>query len=328
MNIKNPETNQLPEGVKMDDIVQAIDSSGYPLQTIIAQKLLERHFHIQDEWSYLDSQSDTLRTMDIIANKRLWDKKEYQPRIRPELNLLIECKQSILPYIFFLNSTKPYLYEFPLIAGVPNEMIKISSNDTKSTFTVPIYTAIGLHNEIFFRETPEFCSTFSKCSRKGKNIELSGSEAYNGLVFPLIKAAQYFERSHRPKPSHLYFDGHLTIPLGIVDAPMLGVRVSENGNEIFPLPWVRVLKHEAIENDDTHEKQKLMAIDVVHKDYFDIYMEEQLIPFAKLFGERIHKHEKVLLNGKGFIRNMEKKWPTTDIEERIENNRYFGTKNI
>lgn len=39
MKIQNPETNQLPQGVEIDDIKQAIDSSGYPLQTKIAQKL-------------------------------------------------------------------------------------------------------------------------------------------------------------------------------------------------------------------------------------------------------------------------------------------------
>ncbi|GAB3807107.1 hypothetical protein [Virgibacillus kimchii] len=316
MYINNPATNQLPQGVKIDDIKQAIDSSGYPLQTIIAQKLLEMHFGIHDEWSYIDNQSNSLRTMDIFASKALWDIEKYQPRIRPELNLLIECKQSNLPYVFFLNSTKPFLYNFPLIGGVPKENISITSNSTRDTYMTPVYATIGLQWEKFFRETPEFCSTFSKGSRKGKNIELSGSDAYKGLVLPLIKAAQYFESSQKPKPSHWYFDAHLTIPVGIVDAPMFGVRVLEEGNEVFPLPWVRVLKHESIE-DDVYNNQKIYALDIVHKDYFDEYMAEQLIPFAKLFGERVHKHEKVLLSGKGFVKDMENPW-SHSFEERLE----------
>lgn len=317
MKIQNPETNQLPQGVEIGDIKQAIDSSGYPLQTIIAQKLLEKHFMIQDEWSYVDSQSNSLRTMDIIANKRLGDSEVYQPRIRPELNLLIECKQSNLPYIFFLNSNKPFRYEFPVIAGVPNKEITISSNDTMSTYTNPVYATLGLEKESFFREIPEFCSTFSKCSRKGKNIELSGSDAYNGLVFPLIKATQYFEKSQISKPSAVYHDAHLTIPVGIVDAPMFGVRVLEKGNDLFSIPWVRVLKHESFENDEANNNQKLYALDVVHKDFFDTYLNEHLFPFAKVFSERVHKHEKVLLTGKGFIRDIESQWPNS-FEERLE----------
>ncbi|RAZ73460.1 hypothetical protein [Planococcus halotolerans] len=317
MKIQNPETNQLPQGIEINDIKLAVDSSGYPLQTIIAQKLLDKDFMIQDEWSYVDSQSNSLRTMDIVAQKMLWNLEKYQPRIRPELNLLIECKQSNLPYIFFLNNTKPIRYEFPIIAGVPHEEITISSNDTISTYINPVYATLGLEAEAFFRETPEFCSTFSKCSRRGKNIELSGSDAYNGLVLPLIKATQYFESSQKSKSSAVYHDAHLTIPLGIVDAPMFGVRVLEKGNELFPLPWVRVLKHESFENNEAYNNQKLYALDVVHKDYFDTYMNEHLIPFAKVFSERVHKHEKVLLAGKGFIRDMESQWPPS-LEERLE----------
>ena len=113
----NPPTNKLGSGLTEADVLDAVSKSGYPLQTIIAN-FLRPQFHVQEEWSYDDKDTHEPRTMDILAEKWLWDINQEQPRVRPALDLLVECKQSALPYVFFLSSSKPLVPHFPRLTGL------------------------------------------------------------------------------------------------------------------------------------------------------------------------------------------------------------------
>lgn len=100
----NPNTNKLAAGVNEADVLGAITKSGYPLQNIVADYCEKGAFRTVEEWSYLDKDSGQLRTIDVKAEKPLFDSKEgAKIRVRPGLVLLIECKQSQLPYVFFLS---------------------------------------------------------------------------------------------------------------------------------------------------------------------------------------------------------------------------------
>ena len=93
----NPTSNQLGPGLTEDQVRTAVERSGYPLQTIVGNLLRskpdtkEEKFCVQEEWSFVDPETNELRTIDLRAELRLhsWD---IEPRVRAHLNLLIECK--------------------------------------------------------------------------------------------------------------------------------------------------------------------------------------------------------------------------------------------
>ncbi|WP_121810227.1 hypothetical protein [Mucilaginibacter kameinonensis] len=313
---ENPPTNILPNGLAEADIDKAITKSGYPLQLIIGEKLRKR-FHCQDEWSYIDSDSHEIRTMDILASARLYTfDNDNQPRVRPELNLLIECKQSDLPYIFFLTPDKIFTNDFPLVAGLFSKNLKVVSDYDPSSWHFSVIHALQLQEQEFLNGDVPTCFTFSKCVRKGPDVILSGTDGYNNLVLPLLKALKHFDASEVPPKTAHYFDAHLCLAIGVLDAPMIGVTVTETGHISKLLPCVRVYRHDSIEHKDWSQRSKLSAIDLVHKDYFDQYMEEKVIPFAKRYSELVLKHGTVLAEGKAFVKGMgDNSW--TDIEPRL-----------
>ena len=100
----NPGSNKLGSGVTEKAVNEAVAKSGYPLQTIIARSLRGQEFGVNEEWSYIDRDTSDLRTLDIMAAKLFYDFESEPTRVRPTLNLLIECKQSNLPFIFFSAS--------------------------------------------------------------------------------------------------------------------------------------------------------------------------------------------------------------------------------
>ena len=241
---ENPSSNRLTPGVSVEVLADAIHASGYPLQLQVAQNLSEG-FYIQEEWSYIDHQTQVPRTIDLVASRELFEWKDPQPRVRPELNLVIECKQSDLPYVFFLSDRHPRLPDFPTISGLKAKNVVITSDDDPSSWHIPPLGALGLDQHSFLSDSVPFCVTFSKCVRHGKKLTLSGSDPYQNLMLPILKAADHFDQTQIPPPTAHYFDGHLVIGVGVLDAPMVGVRLTDSGpnTELLvphPVSWTHV----------------------------------------------------------------------------------------
>ncbi|MFC8688777.1 hypothetical protein [Brevibacillus porteri] len=312
----NPSTNILSNGVNEDDVLKAIVNSGYPLQNVITEKL--KAFNVTEEWSFVDRDTLDLRNIDILAELELYDYNKYpDTRVRPALSLLIECKQTTLPYVFFSTNHVPYMPHFPMYSGLfENEYIRIKSDNTRSTWSLSINDIFDLRQNEFISNAPLYSKIFSKCVRKGKEIELSGSETYNSVILPLTKALSHYTNVVEPPKTAYYFDCYMTLGVAIIDGPMIGVNVNEEGNNIGYAPWVRVLRHEHEEGKRNKQRGKHYVIDVVHKDYFNTYIDQHLMPFANIFGKLALKHARVLANGKGTIKGMNNT-PLNDLEQRL-----------
>ncbi|MGC2194072.1 MAG: hypothetical protein WA628_05310 [Terriglobales bacterium] len=312
---KNPKTNQLGQGIDEAQVYAAIEKSGYPLQTRVAE-ILRPSFEVQEEWCYVDRDTRELRSIDLRAWRILhgW---EPQPRVRPHVDLLVECKQSQLPYVFFLSPGKPHMIvDFPVIAGLRNDQITISTDDDASRWNLTVINTLSLSADAF-RQEPVHCNTFSKCVRKGPNIELSGVDAYSSLILPLIKALQHFEVAETAVQTAWYFDAHLLVALGVLDAPMISSAVDDDGKTTLTLlPWVRVLRHEYSDKAERWDKNRVRAVDIVHKDFLGTYLKTHLLPFAERFSERVLRHPTELATSKGFIAGMGADWHT-NLEARL-----------
>jgi hypothetical protein len=312
----NPATNAIGAGVTDAMVEQAISASGYPLQLVVSQ-LLSNDFALQEEWSFVDPDTGSARTIDLVASKRLFEWKEPQPRVRPALNLVVECKQSELPYIFLLSESHPWLPYFPVISGLSSIKVVLTSDDDPSSWSHRPLEVLGLSRHPFLVDSVPFCMTFSKCVRKGSDLVLSGSDPYQSLVFPILKATGHFDKIQTPPSTAHYFDCEMVIGLGVLDAPMVGVRLTDTGAKAELLPWVRVVRHQPCDGDHKYDKSQVFGIDIVHKDYLEMYRDQHLMPFAAEFSHLVLKHPDVLAEARGFAKGLgENSW--TDIEPRLQ----------
>ncbi len=316
--VENSRSDALGPGVTDQMVENAITTSGYPLQLLVSSMLRESFF-LQEEWGYIDSDTRSTRTIDIVASRQLYDLKQDEPpaRIRPELHFIIECKQSELPYIFFLSDGKPWVHHFPGIAGLKNNEIQITSDDDPATWSFDPLHLIGLDQSPFLTEAAPVCITFSKCVRKSPNLVLDGSNAYNSIMSPILKAIAHFEKVQHPPTTAYYFDCQLVIGLAVLDAPMVGVRITKTGQERTRLSWVRVVRRQPHEGIHKYDNSRVFGVDIVHKDYLQAYIQQHVLPFAEQFAERALRHAQVLADGKGFISGMgSNSW--TELEERLQ----------
>jgi hypothetical protein len=58
----------------------------------------------------------------------------------------------------------------------------------------------------------------------------------------------------------------------MLESPMIAVNVSEQSHELILLPWVRLVKHEPLEETNPFFVPKIYAIELIHKDYFSDYL--------------------------------------------------------
>ncbi|HYT44268.1 MAG TPA: hypothetical protein VEP90_18205, partial [Methylomirabilota bacterium] len=218
--------------------------------------------------------------------------------------LVIECKQSELPFVFFITDQKLFVPNFPLIAGLGRDYISIISDANKTTYEFSILNALSLRQDDFFIKHPTFSNKFSKCERRsGGDLSLSGQETFHGIIYPLLKAMHHLKRAVKPINAS-FFACHFILAMAVLDAPMVGVVVTRDSHKPVLLPWVRVIKHETDAAPNFQHMNNVFAFDIVHKDFLAAYIHKHVLPFSGRFAELVLKHQKVLANGTAYISDM------------------------
>jgi hypothetical protein len=290
----NPPRNALPKGFDEPVLIKAIESSGYPLQGIVAANL-EQHFDITEEWGYRDRDTKEPRSLDLFAARDLAELTGQAAKAG--LILLIECKRSAQPFVFFKDVTRRVIPSFPGIAGLNGDGIMVQ-DDIDRRVIVHGAKVLGLDRLPFVDSGPAICSAFSKADQPGEKMKLSGEEIFKGLVLPLVKAFDHARSIHSfgGKPPDL----SLILNVSILDAPMVLVPNPSNIDNPVLTPWVRLVRQEVGEHGSRH-----YGIDVVHVDFLSSFISEHILPFAQEFSRRIGQRADLLNRGHGKVHTLD-----------------------
>lgn len=307
---KNPDSNALKAGVKLEDLKAAINKSGYPLQSQVVDTVLEtlaekiRPRVVQEEWSYIDQDEDRVRQLDALLSFEIEPPSETASLGRPlnadayirgSLDFLIECKRSDLPFVCFVRSLSDGA--FPLVGGLPNQDIRIHQTaDDAGHIGMSARDALGVY-DLPLSQHDLTANALTKGYRKGKAFELSGEEAFRGLALPILKAASYYLEQVEPHERHLFFDVRTIIPLAVVDAPLMAVHMIEGKPTIEAAPWIRMVRHEPGEQTGHFSHQESSrSFDIVHADFLSEYV-ENVFDFARELVWRSRTFAQQLLTG-------------------------------
>lgn len=301
-----PRASKLPGGTSLEDLQVAVEMSGYPLQLAVADVLKRRRFSVEDEWTFVDRTSGLLRAIDLSARiSAVRSDIARNLRVRPSLRLLVECKRSDMPYVFFRATGTGTLFH-PHVTGTRRQ-IRVHTSDDWDTYDQPLAEILELPEHPYAYKVPFLAATFSKARRAGRKLELSGDEAYHGLVLPLVSARDHFDRISAPSAHASHFQAHLVIQLGVVEAPMFVADLRDAGVTLQAAPWVRVVRTETGATGQPSiglGDPTLHLIDVVHVDYLDKFLARQVIPLARFFGSRVAAIDEVIATGEGVVRAL------------------------
>ncbi|MEA2205165.1 MAG: hypothetical protein QOE77_1941 [Blastocatellia bacterium] len=296
----NPTSSVIPEWVDQETLISAIEKSGYPLQGVVAEKLTAAGFNIEEEWGFIDRDTEEHRSLDIVASKLL---TSSDGAVIPRLVLLIECKRSVHPYVFFKRVSDPETPKFPVVSAVEANIEEAKGGvGSRMYLPAPNQLILNLTSLPFVQEPPR-CASFSQATLNGKKVLLSGEEPYNNIVIPLIKSLRYklqldraFLQSDKPTPT-------LVLCLCILDTSMLLVEAPSKAAEPILTPWIRLLRLEA-QRDQKNESHTFFGIDFLHADALEWFASEKLMPFAQEFARRAISLERVWKHG-GIVTSLD-----------------------
>ena len=294
----NPAGNKLGPGIKEPNLLRAIETSGYPLQGVVADKL-KNAFGVTEEWGYIDRDTQEHRSLDVFAFKKLLTDGDAEP----SLALLIECKRSIHPYVFFKNVIDREIPRFPRIAGLTRNSITIHESSGKRLSETSGAAVLGLAELPFVRPGPSHCSAFTMAIAQGDKVTVSGTDPFNSLILPLVKAMDHATSLYQtePNPTRLY--PTLILGLSVLDAPILVVNSPSEASTPMLMPWVRVLRQEA--QSASHRIEYMhYAVDLVHVDFLDEFIATHLTPFTDEFVSRVKKQATILFKS-GTVANLD-----------------------
>lgn len=287
----NPPANALQAGVTEEMLAAAIEKSGYPLQSIVVDRVLEAvkassfgECQAQEEWSFVDADSGQARQLDALVSCNLEQRTTRSPGgmsespadyLRIGLDFLIECKQSDLPYVFFLRAADTG--KMPAIVGLPYPELSIGQKkDDPIQVGMSVYDTLGMYDYSFAHHEHTAIS-ITRAYRKGQHLELSGEEAFKGISMPLLKAVDYYTSVLTPSAGRLFFDVRCLVPVAVFRAPLIGVRMEGETPILATMPWIRVVRTDPSDNPGRRFESSVRAFDAVHVDYLSTYVSEALV---------------------------------------------------
>jgi hypothetical protein len=318
----NPLGNRLPGSIEEAELQKAVERSGYPLQTVVARMLTEKEWLVAEEASFLDPDTEASRTLDVRARRLLGELTEAESRrFYPSLELLIECKQSDFPYVFFRSDPFGPPVTFPRLQGVPQEFT-LQGDDGKRVRYVPSLKALGGTDDPFVEQPPAFASSFAKAESagSGKKLRLSGEDTYRALVEPILKATEHYAQGIGYERGGSALHCRVTVPIALLHAPMLLAETTTEQPKLRYAPWVRVLRHESPPSRPRRSwSERLLALDVVHRDYFLTYLTEHLEPFTDELMGRLGQHRDLFLDARAYVPGLSRGDPIpTELHKRLK----------
>lgn len=300
----------LPKGMKEEAFVAAIEASGYPLQIVVGAALAERGFLLEEEWAFGDPDTEERRTLDVVATLTPSDGSLKTPRgsIEPGQALLIECKQSVQPFVFFESVAPPKLAHHPAFLGLETELI--APPGSLKHRGEPVTSFLELDNDPLL-QNPRIAASLTRAEAKGSDkVILSGDHAFNSLLMPLTKAFSRYRRQHRGRwPDRLssadsQHPAQVAMPLAVVDAPMIFVARPAGEPEVETATWVRLVVRQPVtwhrwEHGTMQGGGGFTVVDIVHRSFLEDFLDDYWTPFSEQFFSRLALRAQDIFGEKG-----------------------------
>ncbi len=305
----NPPTNRLKAGVTDHLVTDAVTRSGYPLQLRVATQLMPM-FSVVEEWAYIDRDAQRARSLDVWAYLSL--ATDLESPYHPELTLLIECKRSDLPFVFFAAARPILSDEYPSLVGFRHTGFEIQVGQAVREVTPS--TFLALKEFPFVSAGPPISRAFAKADRSGKDLNISGEVPFRAVLLPLASALHHWADMRKVEGDRQRYFPSLTLMLCVLDAPMVLVRGAPEAPDLVLQPWVRVVRQET-SRERAWLSYRHYVVDFVHIDYLATFLSHHLLPFAWLVSSRIQEARPYLAAARWVVPDWER-WTWADVRPK------------
>lgn len=260
------------------EILAALTEAGWLLEQRAARVLTSKDLHPRSGWAYEDVDDPGVsRELDIWSFRRLLNDEDA--RVSVTMRLLVECKQSSLPYVAIGQQLPDWRFkENPTQHVLPVRSLPVRKEGPR-TWSESAWEALGFRalaaemGETTFRATQ-----LTRLDRRGSGWTASNAGIFTSLVFPLAKALRASQkgitsRDYTPAPTRRdsYLDFALHFPVVLIGCPLYVVDASKEDPVVTQREWTTAMRELKSKNiDGTFE------IDIVTESAFPDYVDEKI----------------------------------------------------
>jgi hypothetical protein len=200
-NMDETARNTFIGGPSTDDIMTAINASGYLMEQEVATQFERRGLHVRTSVAFEDPDEGKSREIDVTAIKRVaFDEKA---KLSAYVELLVECKNSANPFVFIArpkNESDQHKCPEEFVFPYKYQMTKDLGGNRRMTREVPAFHHLGF-NQVYETHVNAWKAVqFCRIDRKGNGWHANHGGLYDAIFYPMAKALSA-RRKEMPRPS-------------------------------------------------------------------------------------------------------------------------------
>jgi hypothetical protein len=270
---------------KLEEMAEAIESSGYLIEARIARVLAERGFFVQRN-IFSTNPNDATKAIETDVIGRCFEWVNEGNGSTASASVLVECKNNAQPFVFFVQR--------PEIPELNDNWIQFGgfpaySLDPETKVHVPLHKLLEMKDWRHYCQTTEVATQFCSFARDGKKWKAEPNENYSKSFSNLaLTASRDSEGMFGLQLQNIQVQ--MSYPVAVFQGPTYRV-VEEHGKAKVEAASHIQLHHSAIVNGDLVTVQ----IDVVTEGELPSLI-ATIQSELKVFRDRINLHYGRLLN--------------------------------
>lgn len=281
----------VPEKPTADDIMAAINSSGYLMEQEVATQLEKLGYHVRTNAAFEDPDEGKSREIDVTAVERVgFDEKA---KLAAYIELIVECKNNSNPFVFIARPKNqvdvrdgPAEFLFPYSYS----MKKPLSGSAYTAKNVSPFVHLGFDKLYPDHLTPWKAVQFCRIDRQGKNWQANHGGLYDAIFYPMAKAVTSRKKSV-PRATHVD-DWHyfwFFFPLVVTSGDLFLIDATESKPEPRPVDHV-TFKREL----KSGKLSGLFTLTFVREDRLSDFVSKTVRPIARRARELITNQQDLL----------------------------------
>lgn len=267
-----------------EEILSAINSSGYLFEQEIGSILEKNSFYIQTNAAFKDEDEETSREIDVMGYKRVYWSEEK--KISIGVTILTECKNNQSPFVFIKRNKNAVdkLYCPPNFLFPKQEFHKSIEGKPNSYTIVPAFRHFNLDKLFPYSVGESKAVQFCKIIRKGKDWSAFHEGIYDSILFPIIKCLEHFKKRDSKMLDSEWKNYFIYFPIVVLNSKIFSIETHLNPGKVNTENYVSFTR-------DIHAKkiQGKYLIDFVSKDGLQLFLDNHIKIFVDKFVEVVAK---------------------------------------
>ncbi|GAB4043142.1 hypothetical protein [Spirosoma litoris] len=261
-----------------EEILEALNASGYLFEQEVASVFEKNNFHIYTNTAYKDEDEEKSREIDVMAFRQQFYNKEKQISI--SVRIICECKNNTNPFVFICRNKNASDSNYsPPNFNFPQKEYKIPIEGNLNSF----YFVTGFKyyqiQEIFPYHLNDYKAVqFCKIVRKGKEWHALQEGIYDSILLPIFKCLEYFKSLDNQQNNSSWENYIIYFPIIVLNSSIYLVKTHLKPINLIKTPHISFTR-------DIHSKRMKgkYLVDFVSLEYLDNYLEHIVTKFVDNF---------------------------------------------